>query len=69
MSGAPNNLVELTPWQVVEFPHFIGVRHVNGPWVKVNVLSHNPAVPPVELDVEALGLKVKLHANGIEILE
>lgn len=56
-------VLELRPWMAVEFPHFIGVRHLNGRWT--HLILKTPGAPV--LDLEALGLThIELHANGIE---
>jgi hypothetical protein len=57
-----DNVLELKPWQTVDFPHFVGVRHVNGSWTHVILKG----AEPVEIDLEKLGARVELHANGIE---
>ena len=57
------NLRELKPWQTVDFPHFVGVRHVNGEWTHVFLKPLSLAI-----DLERLGKRVRLHANGIEFL-
>lgn len=54
---------ELYPWATVDFPHFVGIRHRNGAWTRV-VLKPSG----FEIDLEGLGLRVELHANGIEFL-
>lgn len=69
MSSRPGEILELKPWVTVAFPHFIGVRHVNGPWATVWFGNKRNPERPHKLDLEKLGLKVELHANGIEILE
>ena len=59
----PEQVSALEPWQVVDFEHFVGVRHANGAW------THIILKPTGEtLDVEAAGKRVQLHGNGIEFL-
>lgn len=58
-----SNVVELKPWQAVDFEHFSGVRHVNGEWTHIFLRKSGFEIP-----VEQLGLRVELHANGIEFL-
>lgn len=50
----------MNPWAVVNFPFFVGVRHVRGEWTHVFIK------PNVELDLKALGLLVRLSRNRIE---
>jgi hypothetical protein len=56
-------VIELKPWLAIEFEHFVGVRHLNGPWTHVFLKPSG-----FEIDFEVLGFKVELHANGIEFL-
>lgn len=57
------NVIELKPWQAVDFPHFVGVRHRNGTWTHVLLKPTGQ-----EIDFEKLGVRVELHDNGIEWL-
>ncbi|WP_163998669.1 hypothetical protein [Pyxidicoccus caerfyrddinensis] len=59
----PEQVSALEPWQVVEFEHFVGVRHANGAWTHVILKPTGET-----LDVEAAGKRVQLHGNGIEFL-
>lgn len=56
-------VLALKPWEVIDFPHFVGVRHRNGPWSTVLLKPTGKAI-----DFEAMGVRVKLHDNGIEWL-
>lgn len=53
------SVLELKPWLVVEFPHFVGVRHRNGPWTNVYLDGG------FEIPIEKLGLRVELTNDAI----
>lgn len=56
--------VALKPWVCVDFPYFVGVRHLNSEeWARIFLKPSG-----FEVDLEALGLRVRLHGNGIEFL-
>ncbi|NRD67497.1 hypothetical protein HRD49_37745 [Corallococcus exiguus] len=60
-----NGVATLSPWETVDFPHFVGVRHRNGEWSTVILKPSGQ-----EIDVASLGgRRVVLHGNGIEFLD
>ena len=54
-------MIDLQPWEVIEFPWGTGVRHRKGKWSKLFIKPNGQ-----EIDVE--GLDVILHDNGIEFM-
>ncbi|NNC01877.1 hypothetical protein HJC10_03285 [Corallococcus exiguus] len=60
-----NGVATLQPWETVDFPHFVGVRHCGGEWSTVILKPSGQ-----EIDVASLGgRRVVLHGNGIELLD
>ncbi|RKI09812.1 hypothetical protein D7Y15_23220 [Corallococcus sp. AB030] len=59
-----DGVATLKPWETVDFPHFVGVRHRSGAWSTVILKPSGQ-----EIDVASLGgRRVVLHGNGIEFL-
>lgn len=54
----------LKPYVCVDFPHFVGVRHVNSERWSTIILKPTAQ----EIDVSSLGCDVRLHGNGIEFV-
>ncbi|NOK32319.1 hypothetical protein HMI49_03770 [Corallococcus exercitus] len=60
-----DGVATLRPWETVDFPHFVGVRHRGGEWSTIILKPTGQ-----EIDVASLGgRRVVLHCNGIEFLD
>ena len=56
-----NEVVELKPWRVYEFPWGTAIRHQKGHWTNVYL-------KPTGQEIDVSNLNVILHDNGIEFL-
>jgi hypothetical protein len=58
-----SKVIDLSPWLAVEFKHFVGVRHLNGPWTHIFLKPSG-----FEINFEAMGFQVELHEDGIQFV-
>lgn len=58
-----NAVVELKPWETVEFPWGTAVRKRRGEWTNLYLKPTGH-----EINLEEMGIKVILHDNGIEFI-
>lgn len=63
MGDGRGEVIELKPWESVDFEHFTGVRHRNGPWTHIFLRKSG-----LEINLEKLGLRVELHDDAIVFL-
>lgn len=63
MLDSENKLIDLKPWETVEFPWGVGVRKRKGDWTHIFIKPDAQ-----EINLEQNGIKVILHDNGIEFL-
>lgn len=61
---APSDSTSMEPWEVVDFPYFVGVRHRGSSRWSTILLKPTGQ----EIDVASLGADVVLHSNGIEFV-
>lgn len=57
-----NLITQLKPYESVEFPWGVGVRHCNGKWTTV-------FIKPLAQEIDVSQLNVILHDNGIEFID
>ncbi|NNB91289.1 hypothetical protein [Corallococcus exiguus] len=59
-----DGVATLEPWETVDFPHFVGVRHRSGAWSTIILKPTGQEIYVASLG----GRRVVLHGNGIEFL-